>query len=343
MKLQYLGDARDAFKWDLLHWLCTTSSFSKLVYVPLLTEDDESNDGQTHHRRFPCQDFLRSFLDELKFRRLPPSLKQIASLGTVHPVNKFEVSVFAPERIVGSGEMRGDYWIDFKPSTLGNTVVFVDPDNGFETITQYQRGKPPGPKWIGHEELKSIFAFLPETSVVVVYQHRPMRTWDALFSDLGKNLVYVHSAVAAHESSLAFVAMAGNLVAGNKIASALDSYAAQHPTVDLTRIAITKDKLTPVSDGFDDFFRCIATPKGWAFQVGSVRWSGHQPRIEWTTYRRWTTAPESAQLQQERAEALKHSSFFRTCTLCHELKNVGHMDDSKMCQGCAQIKFPIVY
>jgi hypothetical protein len=23
MKLQYLGDARDAFKWDLLHWICT--------------------------------------------------------------------------------------------------------------------------------------------------------------------------------------------------------------------------------------------------------------------------------------------------------------------------------
>ena len=32
MKHQYLGDSRDAFKWDLLHWICSISTFSKLSF-----------------------------------------------------------------------------------------------------------------------------------------------------------------------------------------------------------------------------------------------------------------------------------------------------------------------
>jgi len=41
VKLQYLGDSRDAFKWDLLHWLCTRAepAFARLLFVPLLTPD----------------------------------------------------------------------------------------------------------------------------------------------------------------------------------------------------------------------------------------------------------------------------------------------------------------
>ena len=45
MKLQYLGDARDAFRWDLLHWMCTRSSpcFRELVFVPMLTPDVQAS------------------------------------------------------------------------------------------------------------------------------------------------------------------------------------------------------------------------------------------------------------------------------------------------------------
>jgi len=41
VKLQYLGDSRDAFKWDLLHWLCTRAepAFARLLFVALLTAD----------------------------------------------------------------------------------------------------------------------------------------------------------------------------------------------------------------------------------------------------------------------------------------------------------------
>ena len=129
MKLQYLGDARDAFKWDLLHWICTTSTFANLIFVPLLTSDrKDSGDGLTSHYRFKCKDLIRPFLDSLKEE--PRSLERISMLGTVDPEKHFQVSVIAPTRLIGSGSTRRDYWSDFDVSTLENSVLFFDPDNG---------------------------------------------------------------------------------------------------------------------------------------------------------------------------------------------------------------------
>jgi hypothetical protein len=238
MKLQYLGDARDAFKWDLLHWICTRSSpvFSTLVFVPLLTPDDEgSNEGRTPHHWFECRDFIHSFVDSLQAE--PRSLARISALGSAQPQSTFQVSVFAPETFVGSGAKRAEYWSTFDVSKLENSVVFFDPDNGFETKTRKGR------KWIRHSELKALFSKLPETSVAVVYQHRPRRTWPDLFADLTKNLAYVHTAVAAHEANLAFVAMAGNATAGQRVTAAVEEYARTknhgkinvHPIVGVTR------------------------------------------------------------------------------------------------------------
>jgi hypothetical protein len=232
MKLQYLGDSRDAFKWDLIHWICTTTSFHKLVFVPLLTPDLKgSNEGQIPHHRFNCKDFIRPFLDSLKEN--PRSFDRISLLGRIAGQKQFEVAVFAPERVVGSGSTRLNYWKDFDPSPFENSIVFFDPDNGFETKTQR------GAKWIRHEELQSLFARLPRTAVALVYQHRPRRTWVDLFDELKRKLTYVHAAIAAHEATLAFIALAGTLVSGLEIATALKRYARNHPTVRITPLSPT--------------------------------------------------------------------------------------------------------
>ena len=162
--------------------------------MPLLTPDvEDSKEGQIHHDRFQCQEFIRPFLDSLK--KEPRTLTRISSLGTLTPDKQFQVTVFAPERVIGSGTRRHEYWDGFDVGSFENSVVFFDPDNGFET--KAQRGK----KWIRHDELKDVLARLPETSVVVVYQHKPHRTWDALFADLKKSVDYAHSAVAVSWSS----------------------------------------------------------------------------------------------------------------------------------------------
>lgn len=227
MKLQYLGDARDAFKWDLLHWICTQSSppFAELVFVPLLTPDIEgSKEGRIPHHWFDCQDFIRPFVASLQDE--PRSFSRISALGKVDRSGKFQVSVFAPERLVSTGLRRSEYWSGFKPKELGNSVVFLDPDNGFETKTKR------GPKWVRHSELRDMVVQLPESSVIVVYQHRPQfRYWDDVLTELGEKLSYVHTAAAAYEGNLAFIAMAHNVSAGNRVISTVRSYAEVHPIV----------------------------------------------------------------------------------------------------------------
>jgi len=227
MKLQYLGDARDAFKWDLLHWICTKSSphFDELAFVSMLTPDiEKSNEGKTLHERFQCRDFIRPFVDSLKEE--PRSLERITTLGSVEQNSpSIRVSLFNPSKFIGSGSQRAEYWAGFEPEKFENAVVFFDPDNGFETKTQHET------KWVRHSELKDWLSRLPKTSVTVVYQHRPRRKWIDLFPDLKNSLVYAHTVVAAHESNLAFVAMAGNASTGKRIIASIESYANEHPVV----------------------------------------------------------------------------------------------------------------
>lgn len=227
MKLQFLGDAPDAFKWDLLHWICTRSSprFDEFVFVPMLTPDIEgSNEGRTPHHRFECRNFIRSFVASLKAE--PRSLTRINTLGAAEPnLAPFRVSIFEPERYIGSGSQRAEYWSGFVPEKLANSVVFLDPDNGFETKTQR------GTKWIRHAELKDLLLRLPQSSIAVVYQHRPHRTWVDLFEELKESLEYVHTLVVVYEGNLAFVAIAGAASGGKRILPAIQSYANEHPVV----------------------------------------------------------------------------------------------------------------
>lgn len=222
MKLQYLGDKRDAFKWDFLHWLCTSSSpkFSSLLVVPLLTKDDGSNEGLTSSCRFRCRDFICEFLKSLSKR--PHSMTRIKALGTANPDAPFRVEIFKGKTTIGSGKCRAEYWSGFEQRRLDNTVVFFDPDNGFETKTQHRA------KWIRHKELEELLSKLPESSVAVVYQHHWRREWDSQFADLRVDLrmkvPHARAAVAVYEGNLAFIALARTKAVGKRVRSAVRSY-----------------------------------------------------------------------------------------------------------------------
>ncbi len=130
MKLQYLGDSREAFKWDLLHWLCT---------------------------------------------RAEPALADAGRRGAARRADAARV---VPGPAAGrdrraNGRVRWDGWCPER--VLGNTLVFLDPDNGFETRTQR------GPKWV--------------------------RRWDDLFADLAARLDYAPNVQAVYEANLAFLVL----------------------------------------------------------------------------------------------------------------------------------------
>ncbi len=148
MKLQYLGDYRDAFKWDLLHWLCTRSepAFKSLAFVPLLTPDDPNpSDGQIHHTRFSARNEIHGFVEGL--RKTADGLSAIQKLGQIEEGRQFNVAVYRPTVHVPDGSDRGEYWSAFDLKACRETIVFLDPDNGFETKTLR------GSKWVLHTDL----------------------------------------------------------------------------------------------------------------------------------------------------------------------------------------------
>ena len=94
----------------------------------------------------------------------------------------------------------------------------------------------------------------------------------------------------------------------------------------------------------DDYFRCVKNGPGWEFQVGVVTWPEvSTPALVWKTFRRWKTQPDASRTLRAQTAAMRQPRFFRTCSLCHEIINAGHMFDAETCQSCATSEFGVVY
>lgn len=233
MKRQYLGDSRDAFKWDFLHWICTRSAppFGRLLFVPLLTADDqERRDGQTHHSRFNARPFIGPFVDSLtKDER---GLAAVSRLGALEPSRTFAVEIHAPHRTVLRGARRAEYWTGLKPLRYADTLVFLDPDNGFETARQR------GDKWVLHAEVRWLLDELPASSAVGVYQHRPRESWQVVFRKLTARLDYAGVAMAAYDYGLAFLLMVRDQSRGARINLGATSYSRMNPKVQIAELPV---------------------------------------------------------------------------------------------------------
>ena len=56
MKLQYLGDSKDSFKWDYHDFLVSELEYPLLNIALMMTLDDGGNDGKTHPSLSPARD-----------------------------------------------------------------------------------------------------------------------------------------------------------------------------------------------------------------------------------------------------------------------------------------------
>lgn len=55
MKLQYLGDSKDSFKWDYLDSLVGALGYDRLKIAWMMTSDDQGPDGKTSPEHFPAR------------------------------------------------------------------------------------------------------------------------------------------------------------------------------------------------------------------------------------------------------------------------------------------------
>lgn len=96
MKLQYLGDSKDSFKWDYHDFLARSLNASSLKILWQMTPDDGSNDGAIPPDRFGASPEILELCRELKRTRDPYLLKKMPQIsGSEYCIKFFEKHISA--------------------------------------------------------------------------------------------------------------------------------------------------------------------------------------------------------------------------------------------------------
>ena len=61
MKLQYLGDSKDSFKWDYHDYLTNVICYNTLNILLMMTPDDKTGEGKTKPDWFPARKDIINF------------------------------------------------------------------------------------------------------------------------------------------------------------------------------------------------------------------------------------------------------------------------------------------
>ena len=171
MKLQYLGDSKDAFKWDYLDFLVKSlnkgSKEYKLLVVPMLTDYDKTKQGQTDPSEFSSSKEVQEFCLHLRNKR---ELKEIKKLP-FYTKGSYKVCIHK-ERFheegnwfVNNDSFRRTYFPNI--SEEGKTVLFLDPDKGLET----KRPRNTNEQHVKYCDIKNIYNVAKKDDIIVVFQH----------------------------------------------------------------------------------------------------------------------------------------------------------------------------
>lgn len=215
MKLQYLGDSKDSFKWDYHDYLTSALGYLTMNVVPMLTPDDNSNQGETHPELFPARKQVIDFCRDLRKHR---SLELIQNLP-VATGSKYRVELHKGQ-IHLTNQTRGEYFSGF--STAEGQVLFVDPDIGFQPEKSFNS------KHVLYSDVDAVLGQVPATTVISVFQHFRRKSFEEDFACIGKRIRRGH-ATALYWQSLMFVAVAETKAVIEKVAAINRQYAKQNP------------------------------------------------------------------------------------------------------------------
>ncbi len=168
VQLKYFGDDRDFFKYDLITFILKKSSLSNYVFIPMLTEHRNDNEGQKssadkNDRSPELLQFMRGCPSK-SLRHWENWISRFAGQYlTVEPVD----SIFFQD------SSRMAYWEKFNAILpIKNALIFIDPDTGLETGSlSYQKRQGGRDKYLLNNELSHLVDRMGNASVLMIYQH----------------------------------------------------------------------------------------------------------------------------------------------------------------------------
>jgi hypothetical protein len=167
MKNQYVGDRRDLFKYDLLIDLAGCLPDSRLVFIPMLTPNDGTGKGS--FTKYDCGTRRRLVYEFLR-NAVASGKRNTQLLRDLMPTCGVQ---FMPSR-------NADYfhdanrtaYFDAVPSDwLARSVIFLDPDIGFQTGRASYMRRNGCEKYLMYTEASKLAARASDDSILVVYQH----------------------------------------------------------------------------------------------------------------------------------------------------------------------------
>ena len=164
MKLQYLGDSKDAFKWDYLDFLAKQMGMSELFIVPMMTpketNKEKKDNGQTDPSLFPSSPEVYAFCCYLRENQ---QLDQLCKLPERTKGN-YKVCLYERSKEFFINATRKEYFSEIK--LVKNRILFLDPDIGLEPGTATKQH-------VEYCDIKNIYNNIDESAVIVVFQHFP--------------------------------------------------------------------------------------------------------------------------------------------------------------------------
>ncbi len=216
MKLQYLGDSKDSFKWDYLHALAIALDYRQLRIAWMLTPDDPGNDGRTAPERYPARPEILALCTRLRSTRNPALVAELPD--TTHA--SYTVTFHEPKSLFAPAT-RKDYFSSLHPKS--REVLFFDPDNGFEPERRFSE------KHLRYAELEQILQTAPADFVAVVFQHHRRKKFTDDFAHICNRLPPMGYATAIYWQSLMFVAVSSSADILAMVRAANGAYAQQRP------------------------------------------------------------------------------------------------------------------
>ncbi len=216
MKLQYLGDSKDCFKWDYLDQLANLLGFPTLTVIPMLTPDDGCGHGNTSPEDFPAGKKIWGFCDDLRQAR---ELKGVRELPK-HTGSAYSIILNKPD-LEFSNQSRQDYFSNIASST--RQLVFADPDNGFEPERRFDE------RHIRYGEVANLLDQISEGSVISVFQHFRYKKFGQDYARIRERLGDCHSTAICWDGRLMFVTVGKSSEVISSVAKANIGYAKSRP------------------------------------------------------------------------------------------------------------------
>ena len=191
MKLQYLGDSKDSFKWDYHDYLMTALGYPVFNIALMMTPDDGGNDGKTKPTAFPARKSIIDFCHHLRDSRSLPGIQTLPH----HTGASYTVEFHQGEHHF-NWKNRDLYFSRIAPHP--RQLLFLDPDNGFEPEKSCKA------KHAAYSEIETILSQLSDDAVLSVFQHARRIAFPNDFARIRERLHSGH-ATAIYWHSLMFV------------------------------------------------------------------------------------------------------------------------------------------